>query len=324
MKKIVALVLCLALALSLCTVAMADSLVEGTTSSKSVDVTGYKLLDLVNNNNDVGAANGGIKTIMKAEKTERIEVKGSTTTTTYYANMYTTTMENASSASDVTHFYEVDKTFANYKLVNGSTTIWLYNNGGKSQAGNYAVSTTIKADSYQAQPDDAACGEYDDDVYVSGTKAYEAAADAASVVTWAIYNGKFVGLEAADTNDTEPAVEHIWTDALITYNKIGDNINKPVSITCDECDKTFAVVKTLVDHNGDDSTFIDGDTITTVNGKLNGYFVILKADSAASTGSTSTTVESAKTFDAGIALYAGMALASVAGSAVVIGKKKEF
>ncbi len=42
------------------------------------------------------------------------------------------------------------------------------------------------------------------------------------------------------------------------------------------------------------------------------------------TGSTSTTVESAKTFDAGIALYAGMALASVAGSAVVIGKKKEF
>ena len=35
-------------------------------------------------------------------------------------------------------------------------------------------------------------------------------------------------------------------------------------------------------------------------------------------------VSSAKTFDAGVALYAGMALMSVAGSAVVIGKKKEF
>ena len=35
-------------------------------------------------------------------------------------------------------------------------------------------------------------------------------------------------------------------------------------------------------------------------------------------------VESAKTFDAGIALYAGLALMSVTGSAVVIGKKKEF
>ena len=33
---------------------------------------------------------------------------------------------------------------------------------------------------------------------------------------------------------------------------------------------------------------------------------------------------SPKTFDAGVAMYAGMALMSVAGSAVVIGKKKEF
>ena len=43
---------------------------------------------------------------------------------------------------------------------------------------------------------------------------------------------------------------------------------------------------------------------------------------------TSTTTEgsasSPKTFDAGIAMYVGMALTSVAGSAVVIGKKKEF
>ena len=43
------------------------------------------------------------------------------------------------------------------------------------------------------------------------------------------------------------------------------------------------------------------------------------AGTAATTG-----VASAKTFDAGVALYAGMALMSVAGSAVVIGKKKEF
>ena len=34
--------------------------------------------------------------------------------------------------------------------------------------------------------------------------------------------------------------------------------------------------------------------------------------------------QSPKTFDAGVAMYAGMALMSVAGSAVVIGKKKEF
>ena len=40
--------------------------------------------------------------------------------------------------------------------------------------------------------------------------------------------------------------------------------------------------------------------------------------------STTNTTTSPKTFDAGIAMYVGMALTSVAGSAVVIGKKKEF
>ena len=50
-----------------------------------------------------------------------------------------------------------------------------------------------------------------------------------------------------------------------------------------------------------------------------------KGAAVTSTATTTTTgVSSAKTFDAGVALYAGMALMSVAGSAVVIGKKKEF
>ena len=46
-------------------------------------------------------------------------------------------------------------------------------------------------------------------------------------------------------------------------------------------------------------------------------------DGTTTTPSTGTT-NSPKTFDAGIAMYVGMALTSVAGSAVVIGKKKEF
>ena len=44
----------------------------------------------------------------------------------------------------------------------------------------------------------------------------------------------------------------------------------------------------------------------------------------ASSTTTTTGTTSPKTFDAGIAMYVGMALTSVAGSAVVIGKKKEF
>ncbi len=54
----------------------------------------------------------------------------------------------------------------------------------------------------------------------------------------------------------------------------------------------------------------------------------LKAGTTQEAGKTTDTtkdgVNSAKTFDAGIAMYVGMSLLSVAGSAVVIGKKKEF
>ena len=57
----------------------------------------------------------------------------------------------------------------------------------------------------------------------------------------------------------------------------------------------------------------------TVNGDLIGWNY--KVPGA---GTTTTGNKSPKTFDAGIAMYAGMALMSVAGSAVVIGKKKEF
>ena len=67
-------------------------------------------------------------------------------------------------------------------------------------------------------------------------------------------------------------------------------------------------LKTAYENAGYSVTNVVMDTL---------YLIGVKA--AASTG-----VSSAKTFDAGVALYAGMALMSVAGSAVVIGKKKEF
>ena len=50
---------------------------------------------------------------------------------------------------------------------------------------------------------------------------------------------------------------------------------------------------------------------------------LVEAGTATTTPTTGNT-SSPKTFDAGIAMYVGMALTSVAGSAVVIGKKKEF
>ena len=53
-------------------------------------------------------------------------------------------------------------------------------------------------------------------------------------------------------------------------------------------------------------------------------WAISAAGTTGTTTGTTSTSSSPKTFDAGIAMYVGMALTSVAGSAVVIGKKKEF
>jgi len=53
-----------------------------------------------------------------------------------------------------------------------------------------------------------------------------------------------------------------------------------------------------------------------------GYYYVLTEKATSTTPNTNK--PSPKTFDAGIAMYVGMALTSVAGSAVVIGKKKEF
>ena len=53
------------------------------------------------------------------------------------------------------------------------------------------------------------------------------------------------------------------------------------------------------------------------------YYWTTDKDNATKTADTNK-VPSAKTFDAGVAMYVGMSLLSVAGGAVVIGKKKEF
>ena len=50
----------------------------------------------------------------------------------------------------------------------------------------------------------------------------------------------------------------------------------------------------------------------------------VRPSSNVTNGTATENKPSPKTFDAGIAMYVGMALTSVAGSAVVIGKKKEF
>ena len=96
-------------------------------------------------------------------------------------------------------------------------------------------------------------------------------------------------------------------------------------VYCDTCKKSFDfVVGTATDAAA--KFGIDNYKLITAAGYTNTdtKSVYIKLGSGSADNTTDTTKPSPKTFDAGIAMYVGMALTSVAGSAVVIGKKKEF
>ena len=75
----------------------------------------------------------------------------------------------------------------------------------------------------------------------------------------------------------------------------------------------------VADDNGNEGAYAFA-----VGTKFAGDYTYAWDLTSGSSSSTTTDKTSPKTFDAGVAMYVGMALASVTGSAVVIGKKKEF
>lgn len=99
---------------------------------------------------------------------------------------------------------------------------------------------------------------------------------------------------------------------------------------CVACKKNIKISDKMINDAGylyDSSITIDtlrqaGVTVAVPNGfkAVEGnWYVVGESATKPAEG-----VTSAKTFDAGIAMYVGMSLLSVAGGAVVIGKKKEF
>ena len=101
-----------------------------------------------------------------------------------------------------------------------------------------------------------------------------------------------------------------------TPSAVYSDDGKVVGFTCSKCDVKLSYTKTLAD------ALKSGKIYETVTVGSDTYYVMYAA--AGTTGTTTENKPSPKTFDAGIAMYVGMALTSVAGSAVVIGKKKEF
>ena len=288
MKKIVALVLALALALSLCTVAFAADEVKGDVTTKTVSFKKATLAEYV-----PVATGSDVKTLGDEAKVEEVVVKTHNNDVdtkgvkTVYADVYVVDSDE--------EYAVVSKDLATAKLVVDGKAVYLMETTG------WAVKTDKVVDKKIEAKDEPSCGDYNVDVYMIDGKAYATKGD-----DWALLNGAFV--KCGGEQEVNP--HQFNKDSKKTYDKDA-NVD---SITCAECKKVFSVVKaSKVDKDWEydvDFTVVDGLYIVLAGGKA-----------AAEAGKD---VTSAKTFDAGVAMYVGLSLASVAGSAVVIGKKKEF
>lgn len=195
---------------------------------------------------------------------------------------------------------EVDKDDATYQIKADSTVKYLQeSNGNQDKA--YTLTGTKLTSSDK-------CGEakFTGTVYQSGDKYYTTG----SSDTYMLINGQVVSVvETTVTingHDFEIQTKAVDAKGVLTG-----------TAKCKNCTQTATLTNKL-------SAIPVGakSQVVTVAGMTDTCY--LYWTEAGKTNNGSSNANSPKTFDAGVAMYAGMALMSVAGSAVVIGKKKEF
>ena len=299
MKKIIATVLAMVMALALCTTAFA------------APVAGY-----------TGYTRGGEKLMANATDAESFSVEAHEATfnkATGAGNVAYYTVSDATAANTAYNgdYTKADKTDFDLQLTKaGASTLYLKHvNDGAVYVAKVEAFTKIGDKCGQLDVD--ADGTY----YVNTSKytdtnsvtkdageVYFMASDATGAV-YVLLNGKLVSVTLADE---QTLVGHTWVAVV----KDG----KGVSYKCSDCGtvasiyKTYAAAKASGLKNVEAFVNDDGETI----------YLAYTDGKTDNTKPTDTNKPSPKTFDAGIAMYVGMALTSVAGSAVVIGKKKEF
>ena len=298
MKKIIATVLAMVMALALCTTAFA------------APVTGY-----------TGYSRGGNKLMADDTNAESFSVEAHEATfnkATGAGNVAYYTVSNATAANSGYNgdYIKADKTDFDLQLTKaGASTLYLkhVNDGAEYVA---KVEAFTKIGDKCGQLDVDADGTYyvNTSKYTSGNvtkdagEVYFMASDATGAV-YVLLNGKLVSVTLADE---QTLVGHTW----VAVEKDG----KVVSYKCSDCGtvasiyKTYAAAKASGLKNVEAFVNDDGETI----------YLAYTDGKTDTTKPTDTNKPSPKTFDAGIAMYVGMAQPSVAGSAVVIGKKKEF
>ena len=293
MKKIIATVLAMVMALALCTTAFAANAKYDTIYNNkgdkelTNDAAVYEITTDAGVKYDKDKGTGAIKYLMIKDNTT------SASTTGYFAKKY------------------VESTKADYDVkltASGRAPLYL----SELENGNDYV---CKAVAFTAIGEK--CGQYDGD---ANAKYYTNSGNYLSKDTVYLFkatdtgsgnilvDGKLVRVDVIDKLD-DAVNPHDWKAA--SYDKD----NKVATYKCAECGTVATVYKT------EDAAWAAG--VNTVEVLKNGDIIGFNY-TAGKTPAASGSKPSPKTFDAGIALYAAMALTSVAGSAVVIGKKKEF
>ena len=276
MKKIIATVLAMVMALALCTTAFAATgdTVEGYLKGTNVGASAVK------------------------------------TTLTYTGNTDPKTTDGKTVAGVYAHYTEA--TYGDFIVVNSlaDATAVLYSDEACKNVimylGQVEVVSYFTGKVYNDFAD--VCGKFDKPASYDATKTYYTYED----------NGTTKLAVAAGSSETadklltvDGKVVRVVTLAATKVQHTAVPTVKDGKITGYTCSKCKAVA---VEAPNKASIPAGADT-TNLTG--NWYWT------TATTPSTDKNT-SPKTFDAGIAMYVGMALTSVAGSAVVIGKKKEF
>ena len=222
---------------------------------------------------------------------------------------------------DGIYYIEVAKSAADYALYNNGAWIYLFRTPYGSDADVItAYATSVVMDKLVVPADDEIdCGDCLKNgalasYYVSGDSVYYAGG-----YTWAYFNGEFVKYD----KDTKVAFQgHVWDADSIIYKATDVKGSKvPVTIECENCEKTFKVVyKTAFDN-----TWVKGVNYETAPNVLPAdYYIVLESATSAPVVTPSTDkVTSAETFDAGIAMYVGMSVMAAAGSVVVLKKRED-
>ena len=287
MKKIIATVLAMVMALALCTTAFAASK--------------YVLYDEDKKSTDIMVT--------------KTDASSKNKTTLYYTYV---------DENDATH-YLVPADKSNYDgYVEGNYVKEV--NADEDTIDNfisYADGKLVKMTAKSGEKVERNCttSVFDTDVYFDKDNAAFVKVEDGTGTYNMLYNGVILFVD--DVTDEIAEGSHLW----IKGDKVDDGI---YNVKCASCGATAVAYETL--KLAGTKTVVKYDQakgIATANDmEKNWEGDLLDSDwyvtTSASTDTKTDGNKFPKTFDAGIAMYVGMALTSVAGSAVVIGKKKEF